>query len=144
MKSVFIVLVKKNGTEEFDLTKIFNRFGADICQTLQFFNAFCGCGTLSSFYDKGKSKFWDAWMLYSNRTEHTDTFIKLGNSPLATSEENIRLLDLFMLYVYFGKDHSYTDINEARCASFFKSPEPKLKDMVLLKDALNEHIKQSP
>ena len=59
VKSVFTVLVKKNGTEEFDLIKIFNKFGADICQALSFFHAFSGCDTSSSFYGKGNSTFWD-------------------------------------------------------------------------------------
>ena len=99
MKSVFTVLVKENGREEFDLVKIFNKFGADIFQALSFFHAFIGCDTLSSFYGKGKSTFWDAWMSFSKSTELTHTFIKFGNNPLAISEESIRLLELFMLYV---------------------------------------------
>ena len=45
--------------------------------------------------------------------------------------------------MYFGKDHRYTDINEAMCPSFFKSPDPKLKGTVLSEDALLEDIKQS-
>ena len=36
---VFTVLVK-NSTEAFDLSKIFDKFGADICQALPFFEAF--------------------------------------------------------------------------------------------------------
>ena len=92
-------------------------------------------------YGKGKSTFWDAWMSFSKSAELTHTFIDLGISPLAISEENLRLLELFILYVYFGKNHRYTGINEARCTSFFKSPNPKLKDTV--SDALIEHIKRS-
>ena len=57
-------------------------------------------------------------------------FIELGNSSLATSEENISLPELFILHVYFGIDHRYNDIKEARCTPFFKSPYPKLKDTV--------------
>lgn len=82
-------------------------------------------------------------MSFSKSTELTHTFIKFGNSPLAISEENIRLLELFMLYVQFGKNHRYTDINEGSYISFFKSLSPKLKGTVLLKDALLENIKQS-
>lgn len=33
VKRVIIVLVKKNSTKEFDFINIFNKFGADICQT---------------------------------------------------------------------------------------------------------------
>ena len=143
MKSVFNVLVKKNGTEEFDLIKIFNKFGADICQALLFFYAFSGCNTVYSFYDKGKSILWDAWMSFSKSREYTYTFIELGNSPLTVFKENIKLVELFVRYMYFGNNHRYTDINEARCTSFFKSLNPKLKDTVLSKDTLLEHKKQS-
>ena len=143
MNRVFTVLVKKNSTKEFDLIKIFNKFGADICQALPLFHTLSGCDTSFSFYGKGKCTFWDAWMSLSKSAEPTYTFIELGNSLLAISEKNIRLLELFILYVYFGKDHIYTDINEARYTSFFKTPYPKLKDAVLSKDALLGYIKRS-
>lgn len=98
--------------------------------------------TLRPFF-KGKSTFWDAQMSFCKWTEVMYTFIELGNSPLAISEENTRLLELFILYVYIGKDHRYTDINNTRCTSFFKSPVSKLTDTVLSKEGLIVHIKQS-
>ena len=39
--------------------------------------------------------------------------IHLGSNPFAISEENIRLLKLFILCVYFGKSRRYTDIYHA-------------------------------
>ena len=125
------------------MIELFNKFGTDICQALPFFHAFSGCDTSSSFFGKGKSTFWDAWMSFSKSTVLTQTFIELSNSPLAVSEENLRLIEEFLLYLYFGKDHKYIDINEARCTSFFKSPDPKLRETILSKDALLEHIKRS-
>ena len=47
MKSVFTVLVKRNGTEEFDLIKILNKFCVDIFYTFPFLHAFSGCNTSS-------------------------------------------------------------------------------------------------
>ena len=95
------------------------------------------------FFWQGKVYFSDAWMSFSKSAELTYTFIEFGNSPLAISEENIRLLELFILYGCCGKDRRYTDINQARCTSFFKSSDLKLKDMILSKDALLEHMKRS-
>lgn len=69
-------------------------------------------------------------MSLSKSAELTYTFIELGNIPLSTSEKTIRLLELFILYVYFGKDHRYSDINDAGYT-------------VLSKDALLEYIKRS-
>lgn len=93
VKSIFTVLVKKNGTEEIDLTKKFNKFGVNICLVLPFFHTFSGCNTSYSFYTKGKSIFWDTWMSFTKSTVLSHTFIELFNSPLWTSDENIRLLE---------------------------------------------------
>ena len=142
VKSVFTVLVKKNDTEESDLIKIFNKFGADICQALPFFHAFSGCDTSSSFYVKRKSIFWMHGCLSSSQLNLCIHLLKLATVHQLYPRKT-RLLELFILYVYFGKNHRYTDINEARCTSFFKSPDLKLKDTVLSKDALIEHIKRS-
>ena len=65
------------------------------------------------------------------------------NRTYIYSEENIRLFELFIVYVYVGKDHRNTEINEAKCTWFSKSPDPELKDTVLSKDVLLEHIKRS-
>ena len=101
---VFTVLLKENYIGAFDLIKIFSKFGDNICQTLSFFQGLSGCDTSSSFNGKGKPTFWDALMSFSKSRELTYTFIELGNSQLTISKENKRLLELFILYVYFGKD----------------------------------------
>lgn len=70
-------------------------------------------------------------MSFSKSTELTYTFIEFGNSPFVTSKENMRLLELFILYEDVGLGHRNTDINKARCALFSKSPNPELEDEVL-------------
>ena len=119
-ESIFVVLLKKSNTEGFNLIKIFDTFGADICQELLLFHAFSGCDASSNFYGRGKFTFWDAWMSFSKSTELAYT----SYDP------------------YFGKDHRNTDISKARCTLFSKFPDPKLKDIFLSKDALLEQIKR--
>ena len=48
-----------------------------------------------------------------------------------------------MTYVYFGKSHRFSDINDDRIVSFFGSPDPKLRETVLSRNGLLEHVKQS-
>ena len=56
----------------------------------------------------------------------TQTFIELGYAPNEVSDKNLKVIEDFVLYMYFGKDHKYKGINDARCISIFKSPDPKL------------------
>lgn len=72
MKSVFTVLVKKSGTEEFDLIKILK-------SSVWIFVTHCHSCMLSVdaiHHQVGKSNFWDAWMSFSKSTELTYTFIR--------------------------------------------------------------------
>ena len=142
-KSVFTQLEKRGGAEEHNLIELYNQFGSEICHSLTFFHAFSGCDTTSSFYGKGKTTFWDVWMTFSKHSALTQTFIQLSNTPEFVNEENINLLEEIMLYLYFGKDHGYSSINDARCKSFFRSPDPNLRETILSKEALLEHIKRS-
>lgn len=103
------------------------------------FHAFSWCNTSVSFYGKEKC----IWLFFSRSTEHKYTYIELDNSPLTLSEVNIRLLELFILYVYFCKNCRYTDTKKARFISFVKSPNLKLKGTFLLKDDFLEDIKRS-
>ena len=137
--NAYIRLAKK----EYDLIEIFEMYGPDTCKALPYFHAFTGCDTASSFFGKGKTTMFDAWMIFPKLSELNSTFIELSNSPTSVSKENLKILEEFMLFVYFGKDHKYTDINDARCTSFFKSPDPKLKETILSRDALFEHVKRS-
>ena len=106
-------------------------------------NLLCWKIEVGSFYGKGKSTIFDAWMSFPKLEQLTRTFNELGDTPTTVSKENLAMLEEFLLFVYFGNDHKYTDINDARCSSFFKSPDPKLKETVLSRDALFEHSKRS-
>ena len=72
-------------------------------------------GMWSKFYGKENSIFGIHGCLSPSQQN-------LGIHLLNMPEENIKLLELFILDVYFGKDYRYTDIKEERCTSFFKSP----------------------
>ena len=57
----------------------------------------------------------------------------MNNSSKVVKCRTVTFMDFIMgdssSFVYFGKN---TDINDARCTSFFESPDPKLKEIVCL------------
>ena len=109
-----------------------NKFGSDICQALSFFMPSVDAAHYLVFM-LGKVYFLEIMVVFSKATELTYTSIELGNKPLSISDENVKLLELFILRVFFGKDHRYTNINKARRTLFFRSPNPKLKNTVYQK-----------
>ena len=142
-KNVYTLLVKNSGTEEFDIVKLYNTNGADICMALPFFHAFTGCDTASGFFGKGKSSFWDSWMSYPRKTELTNALINLSFLPNEITKHNLLVLEKFLIYVYHGRNHKFSDINEARITSFFVSSDPNIRGTILSRNALLQHIKRS-
>ena len=128
---------------DYDLIELYNRYGADVCKALPYFYAFTGCDTTSSFFGKGKATSFDAWLSFVKLEETIQLFIALGDTPSCISTDNLKVLEEFVMHLYFGKDHMYTDINDARLISFFKSPDPKLNQTILSRGALLEHAKRS-
>ena len=93
--NAYIRLAKK----EYDLIEIFEMYGPDTCKALPYFHAFTGCDTASSFFGKGKTTMFDAWMIFPKLSELNSTFIELSNSPTSVSKENLKILEEFMLFV---------------------------------------------
>ena len=54
----------------------------------------------------------------------------------------MKILEIFILRVY-NVDPSYTDIDEARLNYFFKSPDPKLRLLILSQKVLFQYTLQS-
>ena len=106
-------------------------------------HSFTGCDTSSSFFGKGKTTLFDAWLSFPQITKSTETFIELSDIPKIVTKDHQNILEDFFMFVYFGKNHQYDDINNSRCISFFNSPDPKLKEIIMSKDALLQHIKRA-
>ena len=98
---------------------------------------------LIKLFRKGKTTCFDAWLSFPKLKESVDAFIELRNTPSCFSTENLNILEEFVMSVYFGKEHTYTDINEACHISFFKTPDPKLSQTVLSRRAFCEHAKSA-
>ena len=77
-----------------------------------------------------------------DKPDLTDIFIELSNTPSEINEQHMKMLEIFRLKVY-NIDPSYTDIDEARLNYFFKSPDPKLRLLILSQKALFQHTLRS-
>ena len=109
----------------FDIFELRNKIGDKRCLGLPFFHAFTGCDSTSSFFQHGKCKFWDTWL--ASNESLTDTFIDLSNQPTSISDEDFKLIQVFLMKVYCHEKYTtFLDINDARIKSFFQSPDPKL------------------
>ena len=54
-----------------------------------------------------------------------NVFIKLNNMPIEITERHIKVLEMYLMEVYFpAKVLSYSDIDDARVKRFFKFPGP--------------------
>ena len=86
-KQVFLYLATNTGTDEYDIIKLSRNIGKSNCIALPFFHSFTGCDTSSSFFGKGKFKFWEVW-ISGKIPLLTETFIELRNCPANITENH--------------------------------------------------------
>ena len=82
-----------------------NALGERICSGLLFWYSFTGCDTVSSFSGRGKLPDWDVW---KNFPEVTDAFIALSHGPNAVTNEEMLLLQRYMVLLYDSSSHCLT------------------------------------
>ena len=108
------------GNSDYDVIELYNRYGADVCRALS-----QAAIPNHAFLERVKQPvLMPGFSLFAfpKLKESANAFIELCNPPSCISTENLNILGKFVVFVYFGKEHTYTDINEARRISFFKSP----------------------
>ena len=76
----------------YNIINLSEKIGLKNCLGLPFFHAFTGCDVTSSFYNHGKCKFWDAWMMAHDKPDLTDIFIELSNTPSEINEQHMKML----------------------------------------------------
>ena len=110
-------MLVKNDTEEFDLIKIFIKFGVDIFRHFRSFMPSVDV-TYHLIFMARESLLFGMHGCLSPSEQNLRIHLYI--------EENVKRLELFILYVYVGKDHRNTDVNKAKRTSFSKSPDPEL------------------
>ena len=107
-------------------------------KALTFFHSFTGCDTVSAFCGKGKKSAWQAWNVFE---EATEVFRKLGNLPETISDDDIQILEQFVVILY-DRSSAVKKVNEARLDLF--AHRRKSYEMIPpTESALIEHTKRA-
>ena len=126
-----------NSEKYYDVQKIIRTLGPITCKALPFFYAFSGCDIVSSFYGKGKCKMYDIWMNCSYKDEMTELFTQLGKSPSDVTDNQMSLLERYILELYGSRASS---LGSARLDRFNKSSDNDLRALPPSRDALRQHV----
>ena len=116
--SVNIMFVTSKATTMYDTNHIAMHLGEDVCKGIPFFHSFSGCDSVSSFFNHGKCKIWDRWHEFEDQEELTKTFGELSSTPTSVTNEQIQLIEKFVLFFYYGKTCEPLDINYHRINDF--------------------------
>ena len=127
--------------EFYNITSAVESLGKETCSALPLFYALTGCDIVSSFFSKGKCKAWDTWQKSGQKDELTALFSKLGDKPAALVNDQIDLLETFVLELY-GLSREDT-LLQGRLNKFTMSTDDDLRKLPPGRDALTEHIKRA-
>ena len=84
----------------YDINAITLMLGEKTVHALPFVHAFSGCDSVSAFFNQGKCKLWDIWQDFEDNVALTHYFCELSNMPPLATEEQISILEKFILFVY--------------------------------------------
>lgn len=105
---------------------------------LPFFHAFSGCDTVSSFDGKGKKSAWQTWSIFDKVDA---TFVKLSSQPECLSEEDLQILEEFVVLLY-DRSSSCVRVNETRL-DLFARKQRAYDSIPPTRAALKEHVKRA-
>ena len=127
----------------YDINAIALRLGEDTCRALPFFHAFSGCDCVSSFFNQGKCKLWDRWQDYEDNITLTHVFSELSSRPTTITEEQLLVLEKFILFVYYPQLIGPADLDTQRMREFEFSTSNSLRLIPPSKSGLVQHIKRA-
>lgn len=120
------------------IDNIVSAMGPMKSRALLFFHAFTGCDNISAFRGKGKKWAWQTWNVFP---EVDKTFVKLSQYPLAVEDEDIKVLERFVVLMY-DRSSSSTNVNEARL-DLFARKQRTYESIPPTQAALKEHVKRA-
>ena len=90
-----------------------------------------------------KFKLFDAWMKYEEKLILTKTFQNLCDEPRDINDDQIVILEIFIVSVYFPKMEVAGNINVDRMNAFRKNPNCDLRLIPFSRPGLVEHTKRA-
>ena len=133
LRSIDVYTELINTPTFYDICKIIQHLGAHICKALSFFSEFTGCDIVSSLYGKGKCKAWDIWMTSEFKQAYTEIFSKLGNKPDSVTEEDLDILEKYVIELYLISAQNKlppTSLSSMRLNKFKSSPDNDLRKLL--------------
>ena len=119
----------------YPIHEIVNSIGRQCCEGILFQYAFTGRDSVSSFSRCVKIKAWETWSAYPGATE---CFIKLSTSIENLSEEDVSILERYVVLLY---DRSSTTHSINECRKQLSAKKARLiENIPPTKDALYQHI----
>ena len=132
-----------NNKKFFSINDIAKNIGYDICKALPFFHAFSGCDTVSSFFNFGKTKFWDTWIKYQHQELLTKVFQELSNQPKEVTDSHMDIIEDFVKVVYYPHRKNLEELNVERLNHFAHQSDSNLRVISPFRDGLKEHVKRA-
>ena len=127
----------------YDINKIASQLGEKTCLAFPFFHAFTGCDTVSSLFNHGKCKLWDKWREFEETDALTQVFCELSEMPHHVSDEQITVLEKYILSVYYPRLVGPSDINVQRMRDFEHSTHNNLRLLPPSKIGLIHRVKRA-
>ena len=81
--------------------------------------------------------------LNSQKEDVTDVFKELCNEPLSVTENQLDILEKFILFVYYPKQSKTECINIERMNAFNANPNSNLRLIPFSRNGLREHTKRA-
>ena len=107
-------------------------------RALLFFHSFTGCDTVSSFFNHPKPSAWATWTSFP---EVTPTFYELSSAPDDISEEQLHLLERFVILMY-DKTSNEESVNICR-KDLFTRKSRQIENIPPTRNALLQHSKRA-
>ena len=140
---VYTYFMTAGSLRVYDINALSLSIGVTFCSALPFFFAFTGCDTVSSFFNVGKCKFYDALSTFSKIDSLTEVFTTLSQEPASLYEQQIDTIETYLTHVYFPKTYQSYGLNEIRRMEFESKPHDNLRVLPPSRNGLIQHIKRS-
>ena len=140
---VYAIFKTGSSLRYYDINILSLSISTSFCKALPFFFAFTGCDTVSSFYHIGKCKFYDSSSTFTELSLLTEVFAALGKEPELITDQQIDLIETFVIHVYCSKGKQPQSLAELRFMEFQTKVIEDLRMLPPSRQGLVEHVKRS-
>lgn len=138
LESMWVAFGQAANARWIPIHEIVPAIGKEKACGILYFHAFTGCDVVSAFRGKGKKS---AWLTWNVCHEVSETFSKLSHCPREVTEEDMQLLEKFVVCMY-DRSSSATGVDEARL-DLFARKQRSYDCIPPTRAALKEHAKRA-